>query len=839
LLDTATTRTATDVPSFQTSELRPLDDARFAPGHIFAARFRIVSPLGRGAMGEVYRADDLRLGQPVAIKLMTFDRVDSSDAFRRFLAEVRLARGIAHPNVCRVYDIGEAQQWHYLSMEYVDGETLASLLRRIGRLPPEKTLDIARQLLAGLAAAHDRGVLHRDLKPSNIMIDGRGRVRIMDFGLAVSTADGPICEIAGTPAYMAPEQLIGDRVTERTDLYALGLVLYEVFAGHPLFAVRTVPERLHLQRNEHPPALGPDIDPRVAAIIRACLEEDPEARPRTALTVAAMFPGGDPLTAAVAEGRVLSPEMVAGAAKKGALSLRVAWALLGAVAIGGIAVASQANILTIPPSAVPKPPEVLADRAREILSQHSDNGSPTDSELWFAPSATDTGSIAVRFLYRASPRPLIPANLFRVVTDTDPPADVPDMASITLDASGRLVRWSRTPDPARPVVNDELQIEWADLFREAGLDEQDFVPTPPNRTPLVPHDSLVTWTRREGGSTSVRVTGAALAGSPVYFDVADPTVRAIPFRGVFESGRPPAGEAALWLFIVSAFITMLVLARRNLRAGEGDRAGARKLSVFVICGGVLSAIMRAHHVPVPLEETILLLGVTGWALVWAGFSWLAYISFEPYVRRIWPGVLISWTRLLSGRWLDPLVGRDVLVGALGGVAITGMLILQMHLVGGAAPEQFFGPALESLRSARLKVWLITYNVLDGFQVALGGLFLLLLVRMLVRKTWIAVGLLTVLAAPLIAGGTLGIVGLIGAITINLMSAAILLRVGLLSFMVALICERLLTHSPITLDSDCWYLGSSLIILLLVAAMATYGFTVSRGGTPSLAARVRS
>src|SRR5262249_28344439 len=143
---------------------------------------------GRGGMGDVYRADDLKLGQSVAIKLLTA-RGAADATFQRFVSEVRLARKIAHPNVCRVYDLGHAGGRPYLAMEYVDGETLASLLRRIGRLPREKALEAARQLCAGIAAAHDAGVLHRDLKPSNIMLDGRGRIKIMDFGLAVGAGD--------------------------------------------------------------------------------------------------------------------------------------------------------------------------------------------------------------------------------------------------------------------------------------------------------------------------------------------------------------------------------------------------------------------------------------------------------------------------------------------------------------------------------------------------------------------------------------------------------------------------------------------------------------------------
>ena len=153
--------------------------------------YRIVSLIGRGGMGEVYRAEDLKLGQPVALKFLPDDVARDADRLARFHGEVRVARQVSHPNVCRVYDISEVNGQHFLSMEYVDGEDLASLLRRIGRLPADKALQVARQLCAGLGAAHDRGVLHRDLKPANVLIDGRGRVRIADFGLAALVDDRP------------------------------------------------------------------------------------------------------------------------------------------------------------------------------------------------------------------------------------------------------------------------------------------------------------------------------------------------------------------------------------------------------------------------------------------------------------------------------------------------------------------------------------------------------------------------------------------------------------------------------------------------------------------------
>jgi serine/threonine-protein kinase len=176
-------------------------------------RYRMVGLLGRGGMGEVYRADDLRLGQPVALKFLPAGVERDRDRLDRFLNEVRLSLKVTHPNVCRVFDMGDVDGHHFLSMEFVDGEDLASLLRRIGRLPEDKAVEIARQLCAGLAAAHDEGVLHRDLKPANVMIDGRGRAKITDFGLAGATAGIIGAEArAGTPQYMAPEQMRRRRV---------------------------------------------------------------------------------------------------------------------------------------------------------------------------------------------------------------------------------------------------------------------------------------------------------------------------------------------------------------------------------------------------------------------------------------------------------------------------------------------------------------------------------------------------------------------------------------------------------------------------------------------------
>src|SRR5262245_40780914 len=293
-------------------------------------------------MGEVYRASDLTLNQPVALKFLPHAAASRPDLLDRFRGEVRIAREVSHPNVCRVYDIGEAEGATFLTMQYVDGEDLASLLRRIGRLPADKATEIARKLCAGLAAAHDKGVLHRDLKPANIMIDGRGQVLITDFGLAAIA--GQVQDItSGTPAYMAPEQRAGREVSIRSDLYSLGLIMREMFA-----------ER--------------DRDPAIKRLIERCLEDDPGMRPPSALPFAMALPGGDPLAAAMAAGETPSPEMVAAAGKSEGIGLRAASICLAVVVSGVIATTILGSkVSAIEQTPFEHPPAVLAQKARELI----------------------------------------------------------------------------------------------------------------------------------------------------------------------------------------------------------------------------------------------------------------------------------------------------------------------------------------------------------------------------------------------------------------------------------------------------------------------------------------
>ncbi|HEV2689748.1 MAG TPA: serine/threonine-protein kinase, partial [Bryobacteraceae bacterium] len=364
------------------------DEGRFPPGTLLAERYRILGRLGKGGMGEVYRANDLRLGQTVALKFLPETTARDPAMLARFYNEVRIARQVTHPNVCRVYDIGEVDGQPFLSMQFVDGENLASLLLRIGRLPGDKAVEISRRLCAGLAAAHSQGVLHRDLKPANIMIDGRGQVLIADFGLSGLASEIHGTDIqSGTPAYMSPEQLAGKEVTIRSDIYSLGLVMYEMFTGQSAFQADTLADLKRLREESRPADISSkarDVDPAVERIIQRCLDPDPSKRPASALAVSATLPGGDPLAAALAAGETPSPEMVAAAgAKEGTRPLFATALLAGIILSLGAVVFVQSRQMLVGKVNLELPPEALAAQARKTIQQLGYTDRPVDREWGF------------------------------------------------------------------------------------------------------------------------------------------------------------------------------------------------------------------------------------------------------------------------------------------------------------------------------------------------------------------------------------------------------------------------------------------------------------------------
>ncbi len=859
-----------ETPTGDASGLPPLtsggsERARFVSGTILSGRYRVVAMLGKGGMGEVYRAEDIKLGQEVALKFLPVLLAFDGGALARFHREVRVARQIAHPNVCRVFDIAEEGGQQFLSMEYIDGEDLASLLRRIGRVPKDKALDIGRQLCAGLSAAHESEVLHRDLKPANIMIDGRGRVKITDFGLAVLSDQRGEEVRAGTPAYMSPEQLIHGDFSSKSDIYALGLVLYEIFTGEKVYRAGSLAQLVKLHEDGHlvPPSshVG-DMDPKVDYWIMRCLEKNPRNRP-SASEIAAVFAGGDALASALAAGETPSPEMVAASPGERAFRPGVAGLCLSAFLVCLLALvllSGRGQLHRAVPMEIA--PEALADRAGTFISKLHYSEPQVDTAYGFGVSddslrylervespsdrwnRLSTGRPAVLyFWYRRSPSYLVPSNR-RKVTPDNPPLDTPGMATVFFDTKGRLIEFravtgiGRSDDP-------QAATDWKALFDAAALDISAFRPVEAAWTVPVIHEERATW---EGSlpdqpTTKIRVLAAASRGRPVFFRISGPWT-AFPESREYVPAEGRAGfqrgaqSRAFFIFsfvvFIAATLTSTVLARRNLRIGRGDRQGAFRLALYVFISQMFAWAFQAHHVRM-VAEMDLFYNALAWAMFYSGVSWVLYIALEPYIRRHQPYRIISWSRLLRGRFRDPLLGRDMLLGALLGTACV-LLISSMYALAGRLGHSWDIPpsvALGTLTGIRGVIGQILAMQKEVLSDPLFLLVVLLLLTAVVRREWLACGIAWALFS-VGAGRLMGVQSAAIWVVVAIVMATyltLLVRFGLLATIVFQFFYFLLMNCPLTSDFFSWYASGTILVLLLAAALACYGYYVSLAGQP--------
>ena len=832
---------------------------RFLPGALLAARYRIVALVGKGGMGEVYRADDLILGQSVALKFLPEAASDNEELLNRFRNEVRMARRVSHANVCRVYDVGEAEGQTFLSMEYVDGEDLASLLRRIGRVPPDKAVEIARQLCAGLAAAHREGVLHRDLKPANIMLDGRGHAVLTDFGLAALGDQIRSPEVrSGTPAYMAPEQLAGREVTGKSDLYALGLVLYEIFTGRRAFEAETLAEIVRV-RNEkpvsNPSSWVKDLDPAVERVIMRCLEADPAKRPASPLAVAAALPGGDPLAAALAAGETPSPEMVASAGEREGIRPRVAVAALAAV-IAGLAITAligiQSNGLRMMPQ--PLPPEVLRVKAQEIIRSLGYSERPVDENWeWYYqteftnyvqehegprpnwPKILSQRPQVLVYAYRQSPVYLDPHGFQGssltpgVVQFDDPPAIQSGMINLVVDSQGRLSYFQAIPQELEPNPPPTSPVDWKPLFSAAAIDLAQLRPAEPHWLSLAGFDTRAAWagTWPDSGRP-LRVEAAAWRGRPVYFSLIGPWTAPTRMQHSDTTLGQRTGQVlgttlSLVLFAFAAWI-----ARRNYAAGRSDLRGALHLVSAVFLLEMAIWVCRDHFIPsLATFERFILAASTG--LLIAAVLGVLYLALEPFVRRRWPQAIVSWSRLMTGRVQDPLVGRDVLWGVTLGIVWSlvigvGLLFLERT---SDAPE-FPSQALFAGGRQLVGIWLL--NVVNCIMGTLEFFFVVFLLRVALRNRWLAAAGFVVIFATLntLANAHSGILGPVWVVVFSIAAYAVT-RFGIITLAVAIFTANVVLNVPYTLDFSNWFATDVLAILLSFVAMAAWGFYRSLAG----------
>jgi len=356
-------------------------------GEVIAGRYRLLEPLGRGAMSSVWRAHDDELDRDVAIKVLapTADRT-------RFEREARAVAALSHPNICNLYDYGESDGKLYMVLEYLAGGTLEDRLKEGKPLPDADTERYATEIAAGLAHAHDHGVVHRDLKPANVLFDSEGRAKIADFGIARMGDMGTLTEagtVLGTAAYISPEQASGEPATAASDIYSTGVILFRMLTGRLPFLATSAMELVRMNRDDQPPAVTDvraDAPPLLAATTDAALAKDPAERP----------PDGAALLAALRDdtaATVMLPAVAPMAARRRQLSLLPALIVLGlvlllggaalALALGGIGGSNgNGSPATGPSITLPKVPTVstsTGDTSTQARSTVASTTQPTTS----------------------------------------------------------------------------------------------------------------------------------------------------------------------------------------------------------------------------------------------------------------------------------------------------------------------------------------------------------------------------------------------------------------------------------------------------------------------------
>ena len=429
--------------------------------------YEVLSTLGTGGMAEVYRARDTRLGRDIALKVVNEALAGNPELINRFEQEARLAGSLNHPNLVAVYDVGLHEGSPYFITELLKGESLRHRLSR-GRVPLDSALDWGAKLAHGLAAAHARGIIHRDVKPDNVFVTTDGQVKLLDFGIAklaeASRAEGPhgILDdtvtptggrtetglILGTPAYMSPEQVRGERVDARTDIFSLGAVLYEMLAGQRPFAGGSLVESGHAILHDEPPPL-PDIPPFLAQLIRRCLAKDPEARLQSASDLAFAL---EALRSGVEPRPVSRPRAVRS-------FLRRPWWALAVLAVLGAAVVIGRLQLSRAPAL---PPTVERVTFRPVAFPGRARFTP-DGRVVFAARQSRTEELFERNLASASLQPLGLTNMVLAATSstgelavllTSHPFD-PVLPPATL---ARVAGGGGTP---QPVAEDVVSADWS------------------------------------------------------------------------------------------------------------------------------------------------------------------------------------------------------------------------------------------------------------------------------------------------------------------------------------------------------------------------------------------
>ncbi len=823
-------------------------------------------------MSEVYRADDTRIGRYVALKFPLTSSDDASWSWH-LVGEVEVAQCVSHPNVCRVHELGQHGKHFFVSMEFIDGDSLRRILsRNVGALTSDEKLRIAHDLCAGLAAIHDQRILHRDLKPENVMLNSSGRAVITDFGIA-SYAGGVTDPRSGTPAYLAPEIQAGELPTHSSDIYSLCLMLYELFTGRLPFEAKSAEKRLRLQKAGAPALPDPDeIDPAIRKAIARGLAPAPEERFDSARELAAALPPRPEIAASAKSGRIVAPETLL-VIPHTRLRRPIAWGLLAAaLLLLPLAVMLGAAVQPIREVAEGEPPVVLVSRARDILRRLGFDSPPKDSLHGYAfepldaahRNASDSGALPqmspVRFWYRQSPEQLMPLGLGGPFSSyDDPPARNAGTVGVHLDPKGRLLRLDALP----PGIDEwsvgapDVEPDWEALFVAGGLELAEFRQVSPAWTPPAFADRRRAWvgSHPDWGNQPIRVEVATFRGLPVGFRV---LAGAAPAPDAALSRRPRRLASAtsgllVALWFCAGLIAAVQFARRNLRRRTADRPAALRVAMAVFIARMLVWLLGSRPFAVSPDIKLLQAGLAR-SLLAAALVWILYVALEPMVRSLWRERAASWVRLMYGRFRDALVGRDLLIGVVFGLAA--LLWAQLYVVvpgwlGFPTP----GPGsqsnllwqigqnnveilCESLGGNARALAMGIFTVVHAMIVALFGVIGIALLRLVLRRAWLsrttAWLLLTFLTFP---SDGYPAAAVIAAAISSALWLTVVIRFGFLSAVTATVVAWLLSSLPMTPAPGTWTTGISTSTLLITLAVTLWGFVAALQGRPLLRRRL--
>lgn len=581
------------------------------------------------------------------------------------------------------------------------------------------------------------------------------------------------------------------------------------------------------------------------------MEKDPGSRPASVAQLAQALPGGDPMTAAIAAGETPSPEMVAASGSNEGFRPAVAWGLLLFIVVGTLAVIAMGDrIFLHRRMPFEKSTSILVERSHDIVRKLGYPEEPADSAYGFvynedllrdieksdktADRWNNLDAKAILFWYRQSPRPL-ELSLDGTTGYEDPPSRPPGEVRLVLDMEGHLVSFRAVPPASRSSAAGAVrEPDWKVLFDEAGLDMARWTEVDSQTYPSAYVDAMAAWhgTLPNRPGVTIQIEAAALEGNPVNFEITVP-------RG--QNAEPSPGELiaimARLFFLLALVVGGLFFARRNLRLGRGDRRHAKRLALCMAAAVALRSLLSDRMAIDPAINFI-----PGIALLVGGLFWIIYMAFEPFVRRKWPRILVSWTRLLSGDWRDPLIARDIVVGCAFGVIATCIFRIGYFLVPlWLGHAEYWRPicGLTALAGPRFFVSHFIYLALNSIVMLLGLVALLFFLKILLRNQIAALVICGVVWGLVQAGMSLNY----GTFVLGLLLAAlqlfVLMRFGLVAAIISnFYSATIMNGYPLTLDFSAWYRHTGYALLAIFAAIVLYAFYTSLGrrpmfGTPRL------